>query len=86
MSTVCSASLLWRLVDLNVLDNKVGGVQTLRVGVGLSVLEQGDEELCALDWPSRLAYTKSLACISVSIIAPTMHPRTWQRGLLPHVP
>lgn len=61
VSTVCAAALLWCLVDLNVLDNQVAGVQTLGVGVGLGVLEQVREELCRLDWPAGLGDTELLA-------------------------
>ena len=61
MSTVCAAALLGGLVDLDVLDNQVAGIQTLGVGVGLSVLEQAREELGRLDWPAGLGDTELLA-------------------------
>lgn len=61
MGTVCSATLLWGLVDLDVLDNEVSGVETLGVGVGLSVLEETEEELGGLDWPSGAGDTKLLS-------------------------
>lgn len=61
MCTICPSSLFRCLVDLNVLDDEVGGVKTFRVGIGLGVLEQRNEELCALDWPSRFAHTKRFA-------------------------
>ena len=61
MSTVCAAALLGGLVDLDVLDNEVGGVETLGVGIGLGVLEEREEELCALDGPAGLGDTKLLA-------------------------
>ena len=85
MSTVRPTPLLGRLVDLNVLDNQVAGVETLGVGVGLGVLEQAEQELSALDGPAGLADAELLACITtryqhmspVSSKYPPMHPRTW---------
>lgn len=62
VSAVCTPSLLRGLVDLDVLDDQVGGVEALGVGVGLSVLEQTEEELGALDGPAGLGDTESLAC------------------------
>lgn len=67
VSTVCAATLLWCLVDLNVLDNQVGGIQTLGVGVGLGVLKKRGQELSRLDGPASLAHTKCLACCIVSV-------------------
>lgn len=66
VSAVCAPSLLGGLVDLNVLDDQVGGVEALGVGVGLSVLEQTEDELGALDGPAGLGNTESLACVEVS--------------------
>ena len=40
VGAVGSATLLGGLVDLDVLDDQVAGVETLDVGVGLSVLEE----------------------------------------------
>lgn len=85
VGTVCPPTLLRGLVDLNVLDDQVAGVQTLGVGVGFSVLEQAEEELSALDGPAGLADTELLACIAPHINMyvpffkkfPSMHPRTW---------
>ena len=61
VGTVCAAALLRGLVDLDVLDNQVGGVETLGVGVGLSVLEEREKELSALGGPAGLGDTESLA-------------------------
>jgi hypothetical protein len=52
MGTVCTSSLLWCLVDLDVLDDEVGGVEALGVGVGFGVLEEPEEELGRLNWPA----------------------------------
>lgn len=62
MSTVCAPSLLGSLVDLDVLDDQVLGVETLGVGVGLGILEETDEDLSGLDGPAGLGDTESLAC------------------------
>ena len=62
VSTVCSAALLGSLVDLDVLDNQVGGVETLGVGVGFGVLEETEQEFGGLDWVTGLVGVKGLAC------------------------
>lgn len=61
VSAVCAPSLLGGLVDLDVLDNQVGGVKTLGVGVGLGVLEEREDELGRLDGPAGLGDTELLA-------------------------
>jgi hypothetical protein len=47
---------------LDVLDDQVASIETLGVGVGLSVLEQTEKELGRLDGPAGLGDTKLLAC------------------------
>lgn len=65
MGTVGSSSLLGGLVDLDVLDDQVAGVETLGISVGLGVLQKAEQVLGRLDGPSSagdtelLAYTKS---------------------------
>jgi len=61
VGTVCPSSLLGSLVDLDVLDNKSTGVETLGISVGLSVLEETEEELGGLLGPSSLGDTELLA-------------------------
>lgn len=61
VSTVCPSSLLWGLVDLDVLDDQVSSIKTLGIGIGLSVLEQTEQELGALNWPSGARDTKLLS-------------------------
>lgn len=61
MSTVSAAAALGSLVNLDALDNKVASVETLGVGVGLSVLEEVDQELGGLDGPAGLGDTELLA-------------------------
>ena len=62
VGTVSAATLLGGLVDLDVLDDQVAGVETLGVGVGLSVLEEAEEELGGLDGPAGTGNTPLLAC------------------------
>lgn len=62
VGTVRSPSLLGGLVDLDVLDDQGTGVETLGIGVGLSVLEETEEELGGLDGPAGLGNTELLAC------------------------
>lgn len=52
---------------MDALDDEVGGVETLGVGVGLSVLEEVDEELGGLDGPAGLADTELLALSSATL-------------------
>lgn len=67
VGTVCAAALLGGLVDLDVLDDQVAGVETLGVGVGLGVLEEREEELGRLDGPAGLGDTELLAFTHESI-------------------
>lgn len=62
MGTVGASPSLRSLVDLDVLDNEVGGVETLAVGVGLGVLEEVNEEVGRLNGPAGLADTPLLSC------------------------
>ena len=61
VGTVCSSSLFGGLVNLDVLDDQVAGIETFSVGVCLSVLEETEKELSGLDWPSGSGDTESLA-------------------------
>ena len=61
MSAVRASPLLRGLVDLDVLDDEVAGIETLGVGVGLSILEEAEEELGGLDGPAGLGDTELLA-------------------------
>lgn len=65
VGTVCSSTLLGGLVDLDVLDDQVSGIQSLGIGVGLGVLEQIEEELGRLDGPSCAGDTELLSCREV---------------------
>jgi hypothetical protein len=54
VSTVSTSPLLGCLVDLDALHDQGSDVETLGVGVGLSVLEETEEELGGLGGPAGL--------------------------------
>lgn len=62
MSAVCASPLLGSLVDLDVLDDQVAGVETFGVGVGFGVFEQTEEELGGLFGPARFGDAELFAC------------------------
>lgn len=62
MGTVSTSALLGGLVDLDVLDDEVGGVETLGVSVGLGVLEETEQKLGGLGGPASAGDTELLAC------------------------
>ena len=66
VSTVSSTALLGGLVDLNVSDVQSLGVQVLKLGVALGILEKAEEVFSALLWPSSLSNTidSGLCCSS----------------------
>ena len=61
MSTICTSTLFGRLVDLDMLDNEVAGVQTLGVGVRFRILEEREEILGGLDGPAGTGDAELLA-------------------------
>ncbi len=68
VGTVCASALLGGLVDLNVLDNEGTGIETLGVGVGLGILEEGEEVLSRLDGPASAGDTELLACLTYPLV------------------
>ena len=62
VGTVSPPALLGGLVDLDVLDDQVAGVETLCVGIGLSVLEEAEQVLSGLDGPSGFGDAELLPC------------------------
>lgn len=52
VGAVGAATLLRRLVDLDVFDDQVARVEALGVGVGFGVFEQREEESCRFDGPA----------------------------------
>ena len=64
MGAVCPSALLGCLVDLNVGDDKVGDLETLGVGIGLSVAEETKEELSRLLGPTSAGNTELLSYVN----------------------
>ena len=62
VSTVCAPPLLGGLVNLDVLDDEVGGVKALGIGVGLGVPQKAEKELSRLDGPASLGDAELLSC------------------------
>lgn len=52
VGAVCSATLLGCLIDLDVLDHQVGGVEAFGVGVGFGIFQETEQEFGGLDWVS----------------------------------
>lgn len=88
MGTVRAAALLGGLVDLNVLDKQVAGVETLGVGVGLGVLEKAEKELSRLDGPPGTGDTPGLAyCKTISAFVLHLFIREFPNANFPiHLP
>ncbi len=63
VGTVGATALLRGLVDLDVLDNEFGGVETLGVGVGFGILEQAQEEFGRLDGVAGSGDSECFACV-----------------------
>jgi len=63
MRTVRATALLGRLVDLDVLDDQVAGVQALSVGVGFGVLEEREQECGGFLGPAGARDAELFACV-----------------------
>src|SRR4051794_35096257 len=89
VSAVGAAALLGGLVDLDVLDNQVAGVETLSIGVGLGVLEETEEELGGLGGPAGTGNTPLLAYFQQSsaygqfvfVVAMSNPQLSWPRSM-----
>ena len=62
MRTISTPPLLRRLVDLDVLDDQVAGVEALGVSVGFGVLEQAEQELGGLFGPAGFGNAELFSC------------------------
>lgn len=80
MSTVSSSALLGCLVDLDVLDDQVACVKTLRIGVCLSILEETEDELGRLDRPSCAGDTELLSCRDIPSASSQASPDRGRAG------
>lgn len=65
MSTIRTATLLGRLVDLDVLDDQVAGVEAFGVGVCFRVLEEAEEELGGFFGPAGFGDAELFSCTEV---------------------
>ena len=73
VSTVCASSLLGGLVDLDVLNDEVAGVETLSIGVGLGVLQETEQELGRLDGPAGAGDTELLSYLASTVSSLPFH-------------
>jgi hypothetical protein len=62
VSTVGSSALVRGLVDLDVLNDEVAGIETLGVGVRFGVLQEREEECGRLLGPPGSGDTELLSC------------------------
>lgn len=66
VGAVCSSSLLGSLVNLDVFDDEVSGVEAFGVGVGFGVLQKGEKEFGGFDWVAGTGDSELLAWRDVS--------------------
>ena len=69
MGTICATLLLRCLVDLDVLDNQVAGIQALGIGICFCVLEEGEEMFGGLDGPAGTGDTELFACYNTRSVS-----------------
>ena len=62
MSTVCASPLFRGLVDLDVLDDEIAGVEALGISIRFCVLEETEEEISGFDGPATLCGAECLGC------------------------
>lgn len=63
MSTIRSTTLLWSLVDLDMLDNEITRVKTLGIGIGFGVVQEVQEELGGFNGPPSSCDAECFACL-----------------------
>ncbi len=66
MSAVCAAAKLGSLVGLDAVNNQLVSVQALGLSVGLGVLQQLEQKLCALSGPATRHGTGTLQLFVVN--------------------
>ena len=62
MSTISTTTLLRRLINLDMLDDQIAGIEALCVGVGFCVFEQAEEEFGGLLGPARFRDAELFSC------------------------
>jgi hypothetical protein len=79
VGTVCPAALLGSLINLDMLDDEVAGIEALGISIGLSILEKADKELSRLHGPASagdtplLAYIPNPSVLSFQLEQPPSH-------------
>jgi hypothetical protein len=68
VSAVCSATLLWGLVDLDVFDDEFRGVEAFGVGIRFGVLQKTDQKFGGFDGPARFGDAELLAWEDVELV------------------
>lgn len=63
MSTICSAALLGSLIDLDMLDDEIAGVESFGIGIRFSIFQERKKVFGRFDWPSGTSDTKCLSYI-----------------------
>jgi hypothetical protein len=62
VSTVCTSPLFRGLVDLDVFDDEIAGVEAFGISICLCVLEETEEEIGGFDGPATLCGSECLGC------------------------
>ena len=67
MSSVCSSSLLWCLIYLDVLHDQTASVKTFDISVGFGILEESKEKFGGFDWMAGSRDTELFACTKINV-------------------
>ena len=62
MGTVCTTTLLGCLVDLDMLDDQVSGIEAFGIGVCFCVFEEAEEEFRGFFGPARFGDAELFSC------------------------
>lgn len=62
MSAVCASPLFRGLVDLDVLNDEIAGVEALGISIRFCVLEETEEEIGGFNGPSTFSGAECLGC------------------------
>ncbi len=73
VSTVCAPPLFWGLVDLDVLDDQISGVETFGVGVGFGIFEKAKEEFGGFFGPAGFGDAELFTCLVETFISDVLN-------------
>ena len=62
VSTVCTSPLFGSLIDLDVLDYEIAGIEALGIGIRFCILEETEEEISGFDGPATLCGAECFGC------------------------